>query len=176
MKDMLLLWKFKPDPNSSYTFKRGNTKIVLWKDIEFATIHTKSHKQTFASKESLYDFLLKTFKQPQLWGSFFWTLRAFFIYEILIKPRVFWHFFPLKFIISLEINYLCNLNSFDWTFSGHFLVKPRVFWHFLVIFGLWTAKNWPWTLIFLSESIYFSKENWNIFLLNLDWDVWIFVY
>ena len=76
MKDMLHLWGFKPDQNSSYTksgrneqssytFKRGLTKIVLWKDIEFATVHTKSLKQTFASKESLNDFLLKTFKSPK---------------------------------------------------------------------------------------------------------------
>lgn len=66
MKQTLLLWGFKPDLNSSYTFKRGLTKIVLWKDIEFATIHTKDHKQTFASKESLNDFLLKVFKTPKL--------------------------------------------------------------------------------------------------------------
>jgi hypothetical protein len=64
MKDMLRLWGFKPDQNS-YSFKRGLTKIVLWKDIEFATVHTKSLKQTFASKESLNDFLLKTFKAPK---------------------------------------------------------------------------------------------------------------
>ena len=64
MKQTLLAWGFKPEKNS-YTFKRGTTKIVVWKNIDFATAHLKDLKQTFASKESLVDFLLKNFKFPQ---------------------------------------------------------------------------------------------------------------
>ena len=58
MKQTLLAWGFKPDKNP-YTFKRGTTKIVVWKNVDFATVHFKKLKQTFYSKESLVDFLLK---------------------------------------------------------------------------------------------------------------------
>jgi hypothetical protein len=64
MKQTLLAWGFKPDKNP-YTFKRGTTKIVVWKNVDFATVHFKKLKQTFYSKESLVDFLLKNFKFPQ---------------------------------------------------------------------------------------------------------------
>jgi len=64
MKQTLLAWGFKPDKNP-YTFKRGTTKIVVWKNVDFATVHFKKIKQTFYSKESLVDFLLKNFKFPQ---------------------------------------------------------------------------------------------------------------
>jgi hypothetical protein len=60
MKEILIIWEFKPLKNNTY--KRGSVEAVLWKGIEFVTIHTKSQKQTFASKETLNNFLLKLFK------------------------------------------------------------------------------------------------------------------